>query len=124
MMSVPDPSVLMVWSALSATISSFGNPPSGVGIAVAVAVRAGVDVAGRIGVDVMGVAVDARVCAGAQDVRTRAKTIGSSLIVLILISILWWFKFSVSWKIPLRWIFPRMHLLRSLQGPVRFLLAD
>ena len=123
-MSVPEPSVLMVWSTLSATISSFGNPPSGVGIAVVVAVGAGVDVTAGVGVDRMGVAVDARVCAGAQDMRTRARMIGSSLIVLILISILWWFNFLVSWKIPLRRIFPRLHLLRSLQGTVRFLLAD
>ncbi len=93
MISAPEPSMLMVCSALLATISNLGNPPSGVGMDVVVAVGAGLDVAARVGVDGTSVAVDARVCAGAQDMRKRARTIGSSLIVLILISILWWFNF-------------------------------
>jgi len=55
---------------------------------VMVAVGAGVDVADRVGVHGIDVAVGAEVCAGAQAMRKRTRMIGSSILVFILISIL------------------------------------
>jgi len=84
MISVPEPSEFMICSALSATISNLGNPPSGVGIGVLVGVGDGLDVADgtSVGVGTINAAVDARrVCADLEAVRTRTRIIGSSIFV-------------------------------------------